>query len=85
MLVELDRLASEEFTLNVGHYLWELLGLHIFPYIEEQICGLFMQLVFANFLSVHVIVPVPLLIEVILGIANVMPKAKCAIVVDHTM
>ena len=85
LIVYFDRFSSEVILLNVGHHLSQLLLIHVFTDVEEKVGTLFIDLVFIDLLAIEVIVAVPLLLEWVPRVTDIVAEAQLAVVVHDAV
>ena len=85
MVIDLDRLSSEVILFNVWHDLRELLLFHILTDVEEKVGALFVDLILIDLLSIEIIVTVPLLLERVPRVTDIVAEAQLTIVVHNAV
>ena len=85
LVIDLDRLSSEVILFNVWHDLRELLLFHILTDVEEKVGALFVDLILIDLLSIEIIVTVPLLLERVPRVTDIVAEAQLTIVVHDAV
>jgi hypothetical protein len=71
-----DGSSREPFAVKFGHEFINRDIINIFSNVKQEICVLFVYLIFCNFGPVHVVVLVPLLVERVPSERDVMPEPE---------